>query len=440
MSNMKTDIRARLRNVGVELPAILLPKQGTNLEKWAVVACDQYTSERSYWEEVKQFVKGAPSTLNLIFPECYLEDSDSDDRIESINETMQDYIDRGLFVEHKDSFFLVKRECNGKNPRWGLVAALDLERYSWEKGSRSLIRATEGTIMSRIPPRKKIRKDAPLELPHILVLINDSKRQIIEALAGRTDELEMAYDTPLMENGGHIKAWVVNRSEDIELACKGFEALYDSLDPDNRLLFAMGDGNHSFATAKSCWEDIKQTLSPEERENHPARFCLVEIENIFDDGLEFEPIHRVLFSSTPSDVIRYLSRHCKSYTIEKAKDADELVRLINSGTRQRLGLCDENEFLSIEIESPRSNIAAGTMQYVIDDMVQDGKKVDYIHGIDVTERIGRQKGNVGVFLPEVSKETFFETIIKDGALPRKTFSMGEAQEKRFYMEARKIRR
>lgn len=440
MSNMKTDIRARLRNVGVELPAILLPKQGTNLEKWAVVACDQYTSERSYWEEVKQFVKGAPSTLNLIFPECYLEDSDSDDRIESINETMQDYIDRGLFVEHKDSFFLVKRECNGKNPRWGLVAALDLERYSWEKGSRSLIRATEGTIMSRIPPRKKIRKDAPLELPHILVLINDSKRQIIEALAGRTDELEMAYDTPLMENGGRIKAWVVNRSEDIELACKGFEALYDSLDPDNRLLFAMGDGNHSFATAKSCWEDIKQTLSPEERENHPARFCLVELENIFDGGLEFEPIHRVLFSSTPSDVIRYLSRHCKSYTIEKAKDADELVRLINSGTRQRLGLCDENEFLSIEIESPRSNIAAGTMQYVIDDMVQDGKKVDYIHGIDVTERIGRQKGNVGVFLPEVSKETFFETIIKDGALPRKTFSMGEAQEKRFYMEARKIRR
>lgn len=434
-----SDIEKRLRNIGVEIPNILLPKKGTDLKKWAVVACDQFTSEKSYWEDVSKYVGDAPSTLKLIFPECYLEDSDPEKRIESINSEMSRYVSGNLFDEFPKSFFLVKRTCTGKSPRWGLMAALDLDQYSWDKGSRSLIRATEGTIMSRIPPRKAIRKDAPLELPHILVLISDAKRQIIEKLASKTDELEKAYSTELMENGGNIEAWIVNKPEDLETVASGFEDLYNSLDPQNKLLFAMGDGNHSFATAKSCWEDIKKNLTVEQQENNPARFCLVELENIFDEGLEFEPIHRVLFKTSLSAVVKSLSNYCSSYELEKENDLESVHKKINEGSEQRFGLCDGKDYFVVKVTDPKSAIAAGTMQMIIDDLVSAGSKVDYIHGLESADHIGREPGNTGVFLPNVSKDTFFDTIIKDGALPRKTFSMGEAQEKRYYMEARRIK-
>lgn len=429
----------QFNELGLQLPSILIPKKGIDLEKWAVVACDQFTSEKKYWEEAVEFIGKEPSTMNLIFPECYLEDPNPEERIKNINQSMNAYVKDGIFQEYKDSFFLVKRTCVGKKPRYGLIVALDLDRYSWEKGSKSLIRATEGTILSRIPPRKAIRKDAPLELPHILVLISDAKRQIIEALKDKSDKLEKAYCTPLMKNGGQLEAWVVNKDEDLKLVLDGFKDLYASLDPENQLLFAMGDGNHSFATAKSCWEDIKPTLSEEERKNHPARFCMVELENIFDEGLEFEPIHRVMFNTTVDAVIAELAKHCESYSIEKVGCRNCIHKEINKGDKQRLGLCDSKGHYVVTLENPSSNIAPGTFQSVIDEMIKTEAKVDYIHGLDVTDKLGQQEGNVGVFMPEVSKETFFDTIIKDGALPRKTFSMGEAQEKRYYMEARKIK-
>ncbi len=432
------NINCKLEKMGLRASDLMIPKKGNDLSKWAVVACDQFTSEKEYWEDVDRLVGDAPSTLRLIFPECYLEDGDGDKRIADINRTMAQYVKDKLFDTYRDCFFLVKRTC-GNTSRWGLMASLDLDRYSWEKDSISLIRATEGTILSRIPPRKRIRKDAPLEIPHIMVLISDKEKSVIEPLAAKTERLSEVYDVELMKNGGHLQAWVVDSEKDKAAIASAFEKLYDALDPKNPLLFAMGDGNHSFATAKSCWEDIKQTLSEEERKTHPARFCLVELENIFDPGLVFEPIHRVLFN-VPEDVfLAELAKNADKVDTEKVGCRNCIAKHIADQSRQRFGYCTSDKHVVVTLENPSANIAAGTLQKVIDSLIAKGYSVDYIHGADVTDKLGSEKGNIGLFLPAIDKGTFFDTIIKDGALPRKTFSMGEANEKRYYMEARAIR-
>lgn len=432
------NVKERLESIGIRAADIMMPKKGTDLSKWAVVACDQFTSEKDYWKDVDDIVNDAPSTLRLIFPECYLEDGDSDKRIEDINDKMKSYVDADLFDTYQQSFFLIKRTCAGSS-RWGLMAALDLDRYSWEKSSTSLIRATEGTILSRIPPRKKIRKDAPLEIPHIMVLISDEKRSVIEPLAAKTSELNQVYDVELMKNGGHLNAWLVNSDKDMESITSAFESLYAALDPSNPLLFAMGDGNHSFATAKSCWEDIKQTLSEEEKKTHPARFCLVELENIFDPGLVFEPIHRVLFNVPEEVFLDELKKNAKDVRLETVGCRNCIAKRIADQSVQSFGYCTSEKHVVATLVDPTANIAAGTLQKVIDSLIQKGYSVDYIHGSDVTDKLGSEKGNIGLFLPAIDKATFFDTIIKDGALPRKTFSMGEANEKRYYMECRSIR-
>ncbi|MCR4676501.1 MAG: DUF1015 domain-containing protein [Sphaerochaetaceae bacterium] len=424
--------------MGLKPADILIPKKSVDLKKWAVVACDQYTSEKDYWKKAEEYVGDSPSTLNLIFPECYLEDGDSKERIEKINRTMSSYVSQGMFDTYSDCFFLVKRTC-GSSSRLGLMAALDLDRYSWEKDSKSLIRATEGTILSRIPPRKEIRKDAGLEIPHIMVLISDDKKEIIEGLYAKSENLEKVYDTELMAEGGKVEAWLVNREKDLEAVRQGFERLYENLNPENPLLFAMGDGNHSFATAKSCWEDIKMHLSEEERENHPARFCLVELENIFDPGLVFEPIHRVLFGVPEEVFLSELSKAADGLEFETVKCKGCIASRNEDQSVQGFGYCTEDKHVYVRVRKPQANIAAGTIQKVLDSLISKGYTVDYIHGIDVTDKLGSEKGNIGIFLPAIDKATFFETIIKDGALPRKTFSMGEANEKRFYMECRCIK-
>ena len=431
-------INQRLEKMGIRTSDLMIPKKNIDLSKWAVVACDQFTSEKDYWEDANRLVGHAPSTLRLIFPECYLEDGDGDKRIADINSTMDSYVKEELFDTYKDCFFLVKRTC-GNACRWGLMASLDLDRYSWEKDSKSLIRATEGTILSRIPPRKKIRKDAPLEIPHIMVLISDKDRSIIEPLSDKVDRLKEVYDVELMKNGGHLQAWLVDSDADKNAIADAFEKLYDALDPSNPLLFAMGDGNHSFATAKSCWEDIKQTLSEEERKTHPARFCLVELENIFDPGLVFEPIHRVLFNVPEEVFLSELEKNADKVETERVGCRNCIAKRISEQDRQRFGYCTSDKHVVVTLEKPSANIAAGTLQKVIDSLIAKGYSVDYIHGADVTDKLGSEKGNIGLFLPAIDKATFFDTIIKDGALPRKTFSMGEANEKRYYMEARKIR-
>ena len=432
------NVNSRLEKMGLRTSDLMIPKKGVDLSKWAVVACDQFTSEKDYWEDVDRLVGKEPSTLRLIFPECYLEDGDGDKRIADINRTMDSYVREELFDTYRDCFFLVRRTC-GNASRWGLMASLDLDRYSWEKDSKSLIRATEGTILSRIPPRKRIRKDAPLEIPHIMVLISDKEKSVIEPLAAKADILDEVYDVQLMKNGGHLKAWLVDSPVDKNAVADAFGKLYEALDPANPLLFAMGDGNHSFATAKSCWEDIKQNLTEEERKTHPARFCLVELENIFDPGLVFEPIHRVLFN-VPEDVfLAELNNNAGKVETEKVGCRNCIAKKISDQSRQCFGYCTSEKHIVVTLDNPSANIAAGTLQKVIDSLIAKGYSVDYIHGADVTDKLGSEKGNIGLFLPAIDKATFFETIIKDGALPRKTFSMGEANEKRYYMEARKIR-
>ena len=432
------NVNNRLEKLGLQAADILIPRKDVDLTKWAVVACDQFTSEKDYWHDVEKTVGDAPSTLKLIFPECYLDDGDDERRINDINKTMKEYVDADLFKTYKNCFFLVRRTC-GSACRWGLMAALDLDRYSWEKGSTSLIRATEGTILSRIPPRKKIRKDAPLEIPHIMVLISDKEKSVIEPLAAQSGKLEKVYDFELMKNGGHLEAWVVDSDSLKNQVATAFEKLDAALDPKNPLLFAMGDGNHSFATAKSCWEDIKATLTEEQRKCHPARFCLVELENIFDPGLVFEPIHRVLFNVPESVFLEELRKNASAFAEEKVGCRNCIAREIADQSQQRFGYCTSDKHVVVTLKDPSANIAAGTLQKVIDELIKKGYSVDYIHGADVTDKLGSEKGNIGLFLPAIDKATFFDTIIKDGALPRKTFSMGEANEKRYYMEARAIR-
>ncbi len=431
-------ISEKLLKYGVKTPDILLPKKDVDTRKWAVVACDQYTSQPEYWESLSEEVGNAPSTLRIIYPEVYLESGDKEKIISSINEKMNEYLEEGIFDEYRDSFILVERTTES-GTRYGLMLALDLEAYSYAKDSKTLIRATEGTILSRIPPRKEIRKDAPIEVPHIMVLISDKDRKIIEPLRDRRNELSVVYDSDLNKNGGHLKGYLVNSDRDREAILTGFESLYNALDPENPLLFAMGDGNHSLATAKSCWEDIKPTLSEEERKNHPARFALVEIENIFDPGLLFEPIHRVFFNIDMDTFDSILSAFCSSFRKEKVACRNCMKKGVNE-KGQHFGLNCGDEFYVYTVEGGEKAIAAGTIQLVIDRMLEEKKgEVDYIHGTDVTIELGAKKGNLGIILPDVSKDNFFSDMLKDGAYPRKTFSIGHANEKRYYMEARKIK-
>ncbi len=423
---------------GLRLPNVLLPKKNINLNHWAVVACDQYTSEEAYWKKLEAEIGDDPSTLKIIYPEVYLDRDDKEERIKKINATMKEYIKNDIFDEYKETFILTERTTeSGK--RYGLVAALDLEAYDYSKDSKTLIRATEGTILSRIPPRKEIRENAELELPHILVLISDKHRAIIEKLVERKDSLPLLYDFELIAGGGHIKGYRVSDDESLESIYNGFERLYNELDITNPLLFAMGDGNHSLATAKSCWEDIKKSLTDAEKKTHPARYALLELENIYDKGLEFEPIHRVFFSLKPENFDKLLASYCSSFDKKEIKDEKELDKKINEDG-QHFGLKSNGKLYLYTVNGGIKQIAAGTLQLIIDEMLREKLgEVDYIHGKDVTLKLADKDGNIGIILPDVSKERFFSDMLKDGAYPRKTFSIGHANEKRYYMEARKIK-
>ena len=431
-----------LRKQGISVADILLPKKGIDMNKWAVIACDQFSSEREYWQNVSDYVGSEPSALNIIFPECYLEDDDKEQRIRDINSKMNEYLASGIFDTYKDCFVLVERKSADGKKRLGLMVALDLENYSYEKGSKTLIRATEGTIMDRIPPRKAIRKDAPMELPHIMVLINDKNRSIIEALHAKSNELEVLYDFNLMMNSGSVKAWLVNSEEDLKVVRDGFASMLDNLDKDNRLLFAMGDGNHSFATAKSTWEDIKASLSPEERERHPARYCLVELENIFDEGLLFEPIHRVFFDVDPNVFDDALKVVDPNFSKSESKDKESALRAINANDgKVRFATWKNGVFNVYSLDRDRAVSAPKAIQIQIDDIVGKRKigRIDYTHGTDSTIAIASKGNNFAVLMPDISKDDFFDAILRGGAFPRKTFSIGEASEKRFYIEARLIK-
>ncbi len=425
-----------MKNIGFSPADVLLPRKGIDLEKWAVVACDQYTADPEYWDKVESFVGDAPSTLRITLPEIYLEKDGKEERIRNINNTMERYIRDGVFDEYKDSFILVERRTE-TGVRFGLVGKLDLEEYDYSPDSVSLIRATEGTILSRIPPRREIRLHAPLELPHIMVLISDEERSVIEPFRDRKGELHVVYDTPLMMNGGHVTGYLIDREDDKNAISAALSKMLGKLDPSNPLLFAMGDGNHSLATAKSLWEDIKKGIPEEKRASHPARFALVEIENIFDEGLEFEPIHRIFYSIGKDGFMKALSEAAPGFTTETIRK-EEIHSKVNEG-KGLFVLYDGNEYTLVTLLNTEKELSAWTVQAVIDSLLErKACTVDYIHGMDETLSLAGN-GNVALILPDIPKDSFFSSIMSDKAFPRKTFSIGHADEKRYYMEARRIR-
>ncbi len=435
-----------IQDIGIQIPDILLPGAGVDLHKWAVIAVDQFTSEPEYWEQVEAIVGDAPSTFRITLPEIFLEQPGEEERIESIQQTMRQYLDAGI-LEPREGLVYVERTAAGKT-RKGLVMCLDLEQYDYSRGSTSLIRATEGTIIERLPPRIKIRTGAPLELPHILVLIDDPDKTVIEPVGAASNHLSKLYDFDLMLGSGHLTGYAVD-DPDLEtgviaalrsLAQPGaFTARYD-LDADTPvLLFAMGDGNHSLATAKAIWEQMKPTVGMD----HPARYALIELENVHDEGLEFEPIHRVLFG-LKTDIYGALeSEFGVDYTYAPVESAEKMIQAVHAGDpdRQLVGFIGGGRGFGVAaISNPGTNLAVGTIQNFLDPFLENGhaERIDYVHGADVTVRLGQEPGNVGVYVPGMEKGDLFKTVILDGALPRKTFSMGEAIEKRFYVEARKI--
>ncbi len=416
-------------------PADILIPYDCGLTKWAVVACDQYTSQPDYWERVDQYVGSAPSTLRMILPESKLESPNVEQEIEKIQQTMKDYLanDRMRCIE--DSLVLVERKLSSGKTRFGLVGKLDLEQYSYEKGSGTPIRATEGTVLSRIPPRMKVRRGAEVELPHIMVLIDDPEKTVIEPLCTQPPRSNKSpiYMASLMEDGGRIWGYRLSpeQNQAVEDALtaladpKRFEAFYHA--PGKPVLtFAMGDGNHSLATAKACWEERKATLSPEEQADHPARYALVELVNLHDESLEFEAIHRVLFDVEPKALLEAL---LAAYPGAHYGEGE--------GHQLHYVLAEEEGIVTVP--DPKAQLEVGTLQTFLDQYLEDhGGRIDYIHGEDVTRELARQPGAIGFLLPAMGKDQLFPTVIFDGALPRKTFSMGEAQDKRFYLEARKI--
>ena len=415
-------------------PADILLPQNCDLTKWSVVACDQYTSQQDYWERVAQTVGDAPSTLKLILPESQLEDGHFEEHIADINRTMDEYLDQGLFRTLPNALLYVERWLDNKKLRRGLMGVVDLECYDYNAGSSSLIRATEGTVITRLPPRVAVRRNASLELPHIMVLVDDPDKQLIEHLTYETDRMEEVYDFDLMERGGHITGYLL--PEDLQAdVCEilntlarphDFARTYDAKGKPV-LLFAIGDGNHSLAAAKAAYEEKKQNTPQEQWADLPSRYALVELVNLHDESLEFEPIHRVCFDVDPDELMKdFLAAYPGAH--------------YGDGDGHTITYVFDTEVGKITIPKPTAQLPVGTLQEFLDQWMQTHSgRIDYVHGDDVTWELGRKPGNIGFLLPAMGKDELFKTVIFDGALPRKTFSMGEAHDKRFYLEARKIK-
>ncbi len=391
---------------------ILLPKE--NFDKWAVIACDQFTSEEDYWDDVEKTVGNVPSTLRITLPEIYLEREDVEERIEKINKTMSAYLSSGVLEEHKNAMIYVERtQCDG-SVRHGIVGTINLDDYDYRNGSHAPIRATEQTVVERIPPRVRIRKDAPLELPHVLLLIDDPNKTVIEPLSSEKSKMKSAYNTELMKNGGHIEGYFLSEDE-MNHVRESLENLVSG--NEDKLLFAVGDGNHSLATAKEC---SKLNDSP------LAKKALVEVVNIHDSAIEFEPIYRVLFGADEEDLIKdFLLTMGGEYEGEDGQDFEYVTPSVTKIYRVK----------------PQAKLPVGTLQPFLDSYLKKHPdvKIDYIHGESSVYELCSKTGNVGFIFKGMEKSELFDAIKQDGSLPRKTFSMGHATDKRYYMEARKIK-
>ena len=393
----------------VAVPQILLPADGTDMTAWAVIACDQHTSDASYWSALDALVREKPSTLRLTLPEIYLEREDCPERIAAIAETMHRYRQEGAFKRLPAGFVFVERSTPYRPCRNGIVLAVDLEQYSYEKGSHALIRATEATILERIPPRLQIRAAAEIEFPHVMLLYEDPENTVLRAVRERQGEV--LYDFDLNMGGGHVKGTFV---ADTAPVLQAFSALVK-----DDLLFMVGDGNHSLATAKAAWDAIKGGLSEAERRTHPARYALAEAVNLYDDGIYFEGIHRIV----------------------KGVDAQRFVKSFGSfgGAEGALYVGGHKIPVGMAEEVPAA--VAETDRRIAAYIAEQGGSVDYIHGEQaLAELTARDGTSVGIFLPKMNKSELFTLVNKGGSLPRKTFSMGESEEKRYYIEGKEIRK
>lgn len=397
---------------------ILLPSDG-NFETWAVVACDQFTSQPEYWENVEKTVGDRPSTFRIILPEAQLSDGHTEEHINKINATMKDYLANGIFRGYPDAMIYLERVQSDGKVRKGLIGKIDLEEYDYSKGSTSFIRATEGTVLDRIPPRQAVRRDAAVELPHVMLLIDDADNTVIGPLKSCT---EVLYDFDLMQGGGHAKAWLVPESMQND-ACVALQKLAD----EQPLLFAVGDGNHSLASAKALYEEEKAKFGPGSENTLPSRYALVEIVNLYDTALEFEPIHRVLFNVDAPALLEALKKEYPGTT--EGRGRGHVIRYAY----------DSGEGY-ITIPDPKAQLEVGTLQAFLDKYIKEtGAGIDYVHGDEITIQLGKKPGCMAFLLPAMDKGDLFKSVINDGALPRKTFSMGHAEDKRYYIEARKIK-
>ena len=409
------------------LPADILMPKTDSMEKWAVIACDQFTSDQAYWDRVRKNAEGAVSTINLILPEAELGTEKEAEHTAVINATMKRYMDEDVFTTYPNSFVYVERQLENGSIREGLVGMVDLDAYDYSTGATSAIRATERTVAERIPPRQRVRRDAPIELPHILMLCDDHDKKLIEPIGAKKDSLKKLYDFDLMEGGGHITGWLVE-GKDVDEFNKALADYTATVGEKYKglkgvpMVFAVGDGNHSLATAKSCYEELKKNHPGEDLSNHPARYALVELENIHDPAQVFEPIHRVIFKTDTEKLLAALQKDACAdggFPVQwYTKDA--------SGT--------------VYLDRARSELAVGVLQGFLDDYLKDNAgEIDYIHDDDALISLAKQDGAIGFLLPAMEKSQLFRGVIADGILPRKTFSMGHSREKRYYLEGRKIK-
>jgi len=429
-----------LSEMGVIVPKILLPKN-LDIKTWSVIACDQFTQDREYWQKVYSIVGDKPSTLKITFPEIYLEDEGKSERISNIKKEMKSYIDNGVFAPPKEQCIYLERASKYGRVRHGLVVAIDLDTYEWKPFSKALTRATEATIIERIPPRIAIRKEAIIETPHIMLLVNDPNHILVEGIGERVKKNEPLYQGELMMNSGSIKGWSVASDNDIEYFRATLQKIAEAnTEPDGSIfLFAAGDGNHSLATAKSTWNEYKKD-HPDVK-NCNMKYCLVEIVNIYDTGLTFEPIHRVLFDVDSEDFIKFMQKKLNG-KVEYVNDFNEVKNRVDK-SKTDYGFMFTNNGVTkfVHMATETKGLAVSVCQPAIDEyLVSRNKKgnIDFIHGSDELMRLAGQKGVVALYLPPINKDSFFATINGKGPLPRKSFSMGEADEKRFYLECRQI--
>lgn len=420
-----------MKSIGFYKTNILLSKE--NLEKWSTLACDQFTSNIQYWGGVAKIAKDYNSAYNIIFPEVYLEKIDFDNKVRKIHSKMKEYLDSNIFDEYKDSMFYVERTLIDGSVRKGIIGVLDLEEYDFNPGAESLIRATEGTVVNRLPPRIKIREGAYIDIPHILVLIDDEKKQIIEYFSNKKETLKKLYSFDLMKKGGHIEGYLLEKKE-IELIENRLSKLLDKkyfqekykMKGISPFLFAIGDGNHSLAAAKSCYEKLKEELGEGVAKKNSARFPLVELNNLHDDSLKFQGIHRLVFNIDQDYFLNKLEEYCN----------ENKASIFSS---QYITIVKDSKKRKIEIKNPIHNLAVGSIQIFLDKYLEKfGGNLDYIHGEEETIKLSKN-GKIGIILDTIKKSDLFKTIILQGALPRKSFSMGEASEKRYYLECKKIK-